>query len=371
LRGLAVLIVLIGHAGGPYLRSGGVGVDIFFTLSGFLITSLLLREWADHGSISIRNFYVRRFLRLIPCLWLTVGLFLLTSWALRGTSESLPLNESAFALSYTMNWIRAFDLGGHGDLGHTWSLAIEEQYYIIWPVAVMVMCWILRDRHRTMGVVLLLAAVGVAAYRAMMIGSYSAERIYFGMDTHADGVLAGAALACFLVPRGQAGAADGATASSGRGGLILAYVATPAAILTLLLVMTTWTWRDDAMARFGYALCAIASIIIIRDLVVPGPSVIRKAMGNSALVWIGKVSYGLYLLHYPIYGLLGEFDFMWDWKRKFLIGGALAALAAAASYYLVEKRFLKLKDRFTRHELVPAPIATVGSVEAPPVLRAA
>jgi peptidoglycan/LPS O-acetylase OafA/YrhL len=149
LRAMAVALVMLFHAGVPFLRSGGVGVDVFFTLSGFLITTLLLREFRTYGGISLKNFYMRRFLRLMPALWLTVA-FVLAACFLLGVHAAWPLRDAAIALTYTTNWARVYGMVSpvtlhsgwivDSPLAHTWSLAVEEQYYLLWAPIIVFIC---------------------------------------------------------------------------------------------------------------------------------------------------------------------------------------------------------------------------------------
>ena len=138
LRTIAVGIVLCAHGGVPYFRSGGVGVDLFFVLSGFLITTILITERARTGTIVFRNFYARRFLRLAPALFLTCGFVgVAMTWA----EGRFPGTEIALAMSYTANWAIAFYKYHLTWLNHCWSLSIEEQFYFIWPLAILLGFW--------------------------------------------------------------------------------------------------------------------------------------------------------------------------------------------------------------------------------------
>ncbi len=193
-RAVAVAIVLLAHANVPYTRSGWAGVDAFFTLSGFLITSILLAEQDVYGCIHIKHFYARRCLRLLPCLWLTVVAVFIV-WALMGRAAEI-VHDVAFATTYTMNWARAFEWSHVGPLEHTWTLAIEEQFYLIWPLFIVFACRNTKDRL-AQGMWFSAAALGVALYRLDIIESVSSNRIHYGLDTHADPMLIGAALACF------------------------------------------------------------------------------------------------------------------------------------------------------------------------------
>ena len=190
LRAFAVLIVLLSHAGVPLVHAGNIGVDVFFVLSGFLITGILSREYQTHARISLRNFYARRFLRLAPCLFLTC---LVAATVTKTFYNFVPYDRLTIAMTYTANWAKALFDYNLGNLVHCWSLAIEEQYYLVWPLVVIALE---RSRLSSRGKcgTLLLIALLLALYRYAVVGTYSATRIYYGLDTHADGLVLGSAL---------------------------------------------------------------------------------------------------------------------------------------------------------------------------------
>ena len=175
-RALAIAIVLAAHGGVAWFRSGGVGVDLFFVLSGFLITSILAAEVAATGRIGFRNFYARRLLRLAPCLLLTCAF---VAVARQVTTGQVPWSALVIALTYTANWVRAFSDADLSWLIHCWTLAIEEQFYLLWPPLLLLLERRVRDA-RTKGFLLVSAALLVAVYRAGMVGLYSD-----GLDTAA------------------------------------------------------------------------------------------------------------------------------------------------------------------------------------------
>lgn len=333
LRAFAVFIVLFAHAGVPFPRSGGVGVDLFFVLSGFLITGILSRDFARHGKIRLGNFYTRRFLRLAPCLVLTCTLFGLIAWFEYGF---VPFRQIAIALTYTANWARALFDADLSSLAHCWTLAIEEQYYLFWPFVVLGLERLTGNDARKWQI--LLAAAGVLAlYRWQMVGTYSAGRIYFGLDTHMDGLVVGSALSYFL--KGSAKLKSGTHC-------LLSYVLAPLAILGVLALMQFVTWRDPWMGRWGFALAAIAGVVIIADLVASPRCLYRKFCSVRPMVYLGRISYGLYLLHFPLYTLLNH-HFPENWHHLLVPTKiALSIVVASLSFYLVEMPFLKLKKRF-------------------------
>lgn len=350
LRALAVGIVLTSHAGAPFLRSGGVGVDVFFTLSGFLITSILLHEFQTYGSISLRNFYIRRFLRLMPALWLTVFFMLVSVWAL-DVRALWPLREAAFALTYSTNWAHIFGLvdrvtlaNGYildSPLSHTWSLAIEEQYYLLWPLVIGAICsWLTTRRTRLWTLIALFGML--VLYRASMVGRFSVGRIYFGLDTHADGLVLGSAVAALL--------AAYPTFWSDQPRFVKR-AATMTAVAALLTVMALWTKEDAMMGLVGYAICAVASSVLVLEGVAHTPNVLQSTLTQPPLVWLGRLSYGIYLWHFPLYFVLRHWSVIWNWQRLLLVGGGGTLVMAAASYYLVETRFLRLKARYVRENV--------------------
>ena len=326
---------MVAHAGAPFLRAGGVGVDIFFVLSGFLISSILIDEWRRRSDIALGQFYIRRALRLVPCLCMTVAFFVLYH---RLLGDPFSFVDPAVSLTYTMNWARALDYLGMSALRHTWSLGIEEQFYLLWPLALTVLLPHVNSRA-SLARFLIAAAIGFGVYRYAMAGSYSDQRIYFGLDTHCDGLLWGAA----MVPISELLR----NASLHRfWHLVLGRVIVPLALLAMALMAWLFAWGDDWMWRFGFGAVAIASSALVLDLVAGRCSVLRGVLEIPVLRWLGKISYGLYLWHFPIYDLLNRLHIGSGWKTRFLIGGSCTVAVAAISYYGVERHFLKLKDRF-------------------------
>ncbi len=194
MRGVAVLVVVGLHMYVPFLAGGYLGVDIFFVLSGFLITSLLLEEWRRSGRISFRDFYLRRALRLLPALF--AFLLILQAYILlrmRGDEFWQMEKASLAVLAYFGNWAKAYGVDLRA-LNHMWSLAVEEQFYFVWPVIFLLL---LRIRRNPSWIVyaLILAIGGIALRRAFMSGHVTEARIYNGSDTRFDELLTGCVLA--------------------------------------------------------------------------------------------------------------------------------------------------------------------------------
>lgn len=335
LRTVAVGVVLAAHGGIPYFRSGGVGVDIFFVLSGFLITTILVSERARTGTINFRNFYARRFLRLAPALFLTCTVTGIGMVALEGR---FPGTEIAFALSYTANWALALYKFHLTWLNHCWSLSIEEQFYLLWPLVILGLDRCVTSSRTKMGM-LVGGALLIAAYRASRVGVYSDERINFGLDTRMDVLMTGAALAYLVQSLGGTGVSDTISKRLGR---LLA----PLALAGIFAVIHIVTWYSPWMGWIGYVLVAGAAVIVVADLVLGRHSLLARVLALRPMIFIGKISYGLYLLHLPIYYMVD--DLLPGAPLSLRVGLKLSVsiTAATASYYVVEKRFLRLKGRF-------------------------
>ena len=349
LRTVAVGIVLCAHGGVPWFRSGGVGVDIFFVLSGFLISTILHGEWARTGDISFRNFYARRFLRLAPALLLTCAL---VGVAKPLFGEPFPGTDLLLALSYTANWAQALYGYYMTWLNHCWSLAIEEQFYLLWPLVIIGLERTGRPAA-TKAALLLAGATGIALYRAWHVGTWTDERINFGLDTRMDSLMVGAALSYFVVavrntPRPAGTPLErGSLAGVERPGWsrALQFLA-PLALLTLFAIPRIVTWYSPWMGWIGYVLVAGLAAVVLLDLVVGRDSLLAKILATRPMVFVGKISYGLYLLHLPVFFAVEKV--IPHAPLVVRLGGkvAISLTLATASYYLVERRFLALKARF-------------------------
>lgn len=340
LRALAVGIVLMAHAGVPHIRSGAAGVDIFFTLSGFLITSILLAELDRTRTIRLHHFYIRRFLRLLPCLWLTLGMVSVV-WGITGHFHEVLL-DLVCAGTYSMNWFRSEGLCGRGPLSHTWTLAIEEQYYLLWPLVVTLF---LRDRDRRVvqSCCLLVLAIAIVAYRVAVANIFSLDRIHYGLDTHADPLLLGSALACLLSAR--PGLILPAMASR-----VLGLVLSPLSLVAIGAIVTMWAWGEGPPAStFGYPLVGLATAIVLLDCIAGNHCMIRWALETRALVWVGRVSYGVYLWHLPIFLMMRSSGFD-GWRSLVVLGIPLTLIVSAISFYGFERYCLLLKERFASKE---------------------
>jgi peptidoglycan/LPS O-acetylase OafA/YrhL len=334
-RGLAVAGVLLFHGG--HLLGGYLGVDFFFTLSGFLITSLLLAELSRTGSVGLGGFWARRARRLLPALALLMVGVVLYSWGFASRTQLGQIRGDAFAtLAYVANWHEIFShqnyfalFAGPSPLNHTWSLAIEEQFYLIWPL--MFFGLLTRFKHATPKAVLVTALVLATASSALMIVLYdpaNVSRVYYGTDTRAAAILFGAALAAWLAVHGPV---------TNRNARIALEVFGLTGVAVLAVAWTRLDGQSSTLYRGGFLVCGLAATAIIAAAVHPQTGPISRVLSLGPLCALGLISYGVYLYHWPI-------DIVLDEQRIGLAGWPLFAVQlivtlsiAFASYRLIEQ----------------------------------
>jgi peptidoglycan/LPS O-acetylase OafA/YrhL len=341
LRAIAIVAVVVFHIGAfrAFTRgTGAAGVDMFFVLSGFLITILLLEERERTGAISLRAFYRRRARRLLPALALVVAGVLLASWfGLLQASRHATLVNVGYVAAYVGNWVCALTSNRLGLLGPTWSLSIEEQFYLLWPVTLIALLrWDLVGR-RLLVVLLSGAGVSMLWYEFLRHGTVAQqERAYFGTDSRAYALLFGCAVAVAmhwgLQPTSRRWVRARAVLAAGAG-----------AFLAVFFLVGSVLPRTS---NYYLEITAAATAILILHLSSTRVGWAHRALAIPPLVWIGRVAYGIYLIHFPVIKLLTP-------QRTDLHGYALAALdigvtavLAAASYFLVERRFLAPRRRW-------------------------
>jgi peptidoglycan/LPS O-acetylase OafA/YrhL len=342
-RAIAVLAVAAFHGGVPFMKGGYLGVDIFFVLSGFLITSILLKEHARTGSISLPDFYARRALRLLPALLLLLAVFLVYAMVGARTSRGVYFRQALYALLYVGNWMRAYDKNDLGLLGHTWSLSIEEQFYLLWPAALVLMNKLRFSRQALLAATVLLGVGSYSARAIMCATGVSESRIYHGLDTRVETLLVGCTLAMlFRGGLSQRLAAGAGTLSKGfRVGYSLV-------VVTGLAVLFHSARHADVRTYYWIPLAIEGlSVMLILEAMIPNLGVLRPVLENGLAVWIGRISYGIYLWHFPVFGAVRK-RLHADWPTVIVLGGAIAVAASAASYWGIERRALRLKRRFER-----------------------
>jgi peptidoglycan/LPS O-acetylase OafA/YrhL len=328
LRALAVLAVLVYHARPSWLPGGFLGVEVFFVISGFLITRSLLEEWQRTGTISLRGFWLRRARRLLPALFLLLAAVMTYAFLFEAEALSSLRVDVLAALGYVTNWQLILDHESYFEsfqkpsmLRHLWSLAVEEQFYIVWPV---ILAAGLRFGSKRLLLIFLIVCIAASALAMAVLYNPGgdASRVYYGTDTRASGLLCGAALAFCINSR--------ATFSRGWSiGINLLGVLSLALLGAIALSL-----HDDQSALYkgGFLLAGLATIAMLLPLTRPGP--LSGLLGCAPLRWLGQRSYGIYLWHWPVSLLT------WPSEASLAtVGTQLFATVALAtvSYELVER----------------------------------
>jgi len=340
LRGIAILVVMLFHADLPGFSGGFLGVDIFFVLSGFLITTMLVEEYEHYGSVSLRNFYARRVLRLAPALLLLLVSFCLYSWFFldEATAKSNFI-DALIALGYLSNWARAFSLHPPDFLGHTWSLSIEEQFYILWPLMLLSMLALLKKRKALFAATVALSLSSSLLRIALLVAGATVERLYNGLDTRADALMAGCALGLFLTPELAGNIAIGRFKKQ-------IFFAALFSSLCLFVLVGYADWHSHYLYSIGFFAVEIFTAVLILEIVTNTKGAFALFLSQRWLVWIGSISYGLYLWHHPLFCIVKSYGY--DRFTITTVGSLITFLVAALSFYLLEKPVLRFKRSFVR-----------------------
>ncbi len=355
-RAIAVALVLADHGGIPGMSGGFLGVDVFFVLSGFLITSLLLDEVGRTGRIGLKSFWIRRARRLLPALIVMV-LAVVTARELFAAEATANLRDEAVAALFWMsNWLfvaQHTDYFSQGappsPLQHTWSLAVEEQYYLLWPLmvtAVVAGLAALAYRRGTpltpralRTAVFVLACAGVLASAAASItlaADASLNRVYFGTDTRVQALLVGAAAAA-LVVRDWRGLAAGVTVLRSRWTRWTARLLPALGLVMLVLAAHSATGSAEEFRHGLLIVVAVAAVLVIAPVALDQDGPVARLLSAGPLVGLGAISYGVYLWHWPIFLLVnGERTGVTGWQL-FALRCAATLAVAAGSWWLIEQ----------------------------------
>ncbi|HEX7992287.1 MAG TPA: acyltransferase, partial [Streptosporangiaceae bacterium] len=356
-RALAVLAVLAFHEGLPWIPGGFLGVDVFFVLSGYLITDLLVARYRKHGGIGLGRFYQRRARRLLPAL----GLMLVTVTAAVSLLE--PGQRAALrpairgAVTYTSNWWQAFAHQSYFSLygpppafQHLWSLAVEEQFYLIWPLLLALILTLVHSPRRRA----LVAWGGAVASALTMLAIYQPggdpSLVYYGTDTHASALMIGAALALTWPLAKVAGSAGRATSRLDALGV--------AALVILAWAAWHLSGSNSVLYPYGLVLAALAAGGLILAAAAPGR--IGSLLSWQPLRWLGIRSYGIYLWHWPVIAITTGLAVRSATSAPIRILDTVLPIAlAAASWRWLEEPILRngLRSELARrwHQLLLGP----------------
>jgi peptidoglycan/LPS O-acetylase OafA/YrhL len=343
IRAPVVLAVLVYHSNFTSLPGAWASVQVFFVLSGFLITSLLAREGSRRGRISLKRFYARRTARLLPPLALTVGLLAIyASFVPVADASQRVWGDSAAALFYYADYRQAF---GHapffGYLAQTWSLSVEEQFYVAWSVLMVVSVW-LRRRGLAYAFALLglVASTGDRLWVLHSAAHYNGavfSRAYYAFDTRADALLVG----CLLGLLATDGFLDGWGART-KGLLAVAAALSGAFLIWILLYAPL---SSENVLIWWLPATSVAFVFILVYLITSPQGWGSKALGIGVLVFIGELSYTLYLVHFPVFLALTPSVTHWSFWPTEVLRLVIVFAISAASWFAIERPLMRWRRR--------------------------
>lgn len=336
LRAISVLAVILYHLHFPWINGGYLGVTVFFVLSGYLITDLLINEYQKTGTIDFKSFWVRRLRRLIPALF--VMLILITVWITLFQRDYLAglRGEIGAAFVYISNWYYVWQEHSYftqfappSPLQHMWSLAVEEQFYIIWPIVMLLALKFAKSTGKLAFLVMLLSVVSAELMAFMFTPGTDPSRVYYGTDTRAFSLLIGAALAIIWPSRRLK---PNVTLEMKRALNITGGVA-----FFIMMLFIIFMREDGTFLYYGGMYLASAVVAVLIAVIVHPASIVGDILSWKPLLWVGVRSYGIYIWHFPILVLLGlgvDTGDLSIWR--ILLALALTLVLSALSWKFVE-----------------------------------
>ncbi len=336
-------------------------IDVFFTASAYYITSLLLRDIGLHGRIDYGGFYRRRFAKILPPLLVMLAVYLLFSWLFQPVFSS-ALARAAIVLSYISNYWYIFDPKSIQDLGHTWTLSTEEQFYVLWPV---VFTFLVRRLGVTWRLVLAIGAIGAAVWA-------------WRSPAHRPRCGVAAIIHRFRHPCGfvDGRMCDGGDPEAGPAwkisdlGLPLAQACV--AIVAVLgrghLFFWPYTGPSYNYYYFGSILCGVVpGILALTMLIRSSGTICHRIFERPEAVFLGRIFYGVYLWHLPILNAMDGYEI--GWRYRLLIGLPLSIIVATLSYAYLERYFLRRRPAALKPQPTQAPLADDAPALAPLLVR--
>ncbi|WP_245640165.1 acyltransferase family protein [Paenibacillus dakarensis] len=299
LRALALFGVISYHFGFEFAPGGFLGVSIFFVLSGYLITDILASQWRNYGRLDLKDFWYRRFRRLLPAMF--TMLVIVVAWITIFDHSRLPSvrKDVIGAAAYISNWqfivqdVSYFEsFGPPSPLGHMWSLAVEEQFYLLWPLILLVGLYLFPRRGQMFYFIMVLAGISALTMALIYEPGTDPSRVYFGTDTRVFSLLIGSALAIVWPSYKRP------STTSPMVRIWLDMTGTAALLVVLYMMWSTDRYNVD-LYQGGMFILSLAAAVVIAVLAHPA-SLLGKIIGMKPLRWIGIRSYGIYLWHYPI-----------------------------------------------------------------------
>jgi peptidoglycan/LPS O-acetylase OafA/YrhL len=393
LRAVAVAAVLLYHAGVPGVPGGFLGVDVFFVLSGYLIAGLLAHEYIAAGGVALRRFYLRRARRLLPALFTVVaGVCVFVVWRLPGEAAGFRDDATASLLYLTNWWFVARGQSYFGGAGrpslllHLWSLAVEEQFYLVWPAFLLVALGRaslgvvahaerVRALWRAVGWATLLSACSIGLTALLYSPWRDPSRIYYGTDTRAFELLIGVIAALVQIARAEHH--DEAAADAPRSARpqvvrrVAAELGSFLALAAILWAFAAMSAGDSVLYPLGLVALSLAAVVLIRTLV--SGTAVAGLLASKPFVWLGERSYALYLWHWPIFDATRPgTDLAWLPPAVFVLRVTLSVLLADLTYRFIENPIRHgalgragARARVALRDRRPAvPVATAGAVLA-------
>jgi peptidoglycan/LPS O-acetylase OafA/YrhL len=351
LRAVAVLGVVFYHLGLPWMPGGFLGVDVFFVLSGFLISTLVIEEVERTGRLNWRAFYLRRARRLLPGLFLLLAVLSVLALVVLPEERGELRRDVTAALLYVSNWSAIFTDQSYFEaagrpplLQHLWSLAVEEQFYLLWPAVVAAVLAVGRRHLRWIALVAAAVSSAWMALLAMRNGypvPNDPSRVYFGTDTHATPLLLGAALATCWTPwrvwRADSTWLTSLRPTSQRAGTAVVDLVGLAALAGVLWMFFAVAEFSPLLYRGGFFAVAACSAVLVAAVAHPA-GLLGRVLGAQPLRYLGERSYGIYLWHWPLALLTRPgFELPFDGLPSVLLRLAVILVAAELSYRYVER----------------------------------